>query len=210
MLRGRCKSEPAVIVRDPRQRSSSVTLLSNNTNPLNHHYTNLIISGSGQKILENPTNTFVNENLKLNAANLLVNDNEVITVREALSTTSGSMQVGNNGQLVQINDGASNSGTGFNYKRTAQAKNLDYIYWSSPVENFNSLSLPGNNHYQWNTLFANANGTKGNWEAPSAIMTKGRGYIARASNGATNAQDLTNLFLGKPNNGIVTIPNQRP
>ncbi len=175
-------------------------------------YTNLTISGSGQKILGNPSTIFVNENLKLNSANLLVNTNEVITVREAVISTSGTMQIENNGQLIQIDDVAANSGTGMNYKRTAQAKNFDYIYWSSPVDNFATLSLPGNNHYQWNTLFPNANLTQGNWEAPTGTpptMTIGRGYIARASNGASTPQPLTNIFSGKPNNGYIPIPAYR-
>ena len=186
--------------------NQTISVLNQNVNPLTQYYTNLTISGSGQKILENPSNTLINENLKLNSSNLLVNTNEVITVREAVISTSGTLQIENNGQLIQISDGAINSGAGMNYKRIAQAVDLDYIYWSSPVDNFATLSLPGNNHYQWNTLFANTNGTQGNWEVPSAIMTRGRGYIARASNSATTPQDLTSIFVGKPNNGVVTIP----
>ncbi len=172
-------------------------------------YANLTISGSGQKILGNPSNIFVNENLQLNSANLLVNTNEVITVRDAVISTSGTMQIENNGQLIQINNLATNIGTGLTYKRTSQAKNLDYIYWSSPVDNFETLSLPGNNHHQWNTLFDNSNGTQGNWEVPTgtpSIMTVGRGYIARASNGAVTPQALISEFVGKPNNGSILIP----
>ena len=190
--------------------NQTITHFNQNTNPSTLNYTNLTISGSGQKTLGNPQNVFINESLRINAANVFVNTNEVITVRDTVKSNSpGTMQIENNGQLIQINDAAINTGTGLNYKRTAQAKNYDYIYWSSPVENFATLSLPGNNHYQWNTLLLNSNLTQGNWEAPSAAMTVGRGYIARASNLATTAQDLNSIFAGKPNNGVVSIPVYR-
>lgn len=186
--------------------NQTISLLNQNTNPLTQYYSNLTISGSGQKTLGHPSDIFINENLRINSANLFVNSAEVITVGEAVISISGTMQIENNGQLIQINDLASNSGTGLTYKRIALAKHLDYIYWSSPVDNFTTLNLPGNNHYQWNTLFPNLNETQGNWEAPSTVMTKGRGYIARASNDAAVPEALTADFVGKPNNGVVTIP----
>ena len=170
------------------------------------YYANLTISGSGQKELDNPLSVFINENLNLNSSILLVKPSEVITVRQSVLATSGVMQIENTGQLLQINDFALNSGSAITYKGIAQARNLDYIYWSSPVDNFATLSLLGNNHYQWNTLFPNANMTQGNWESPSAIMEIGRGYIARASNGADLPQALDVLFSGKPNNGQINIP----
>lgn len=170
------------------------------------YYANLTISGSGQKELDNPLSVFINENLNLNSSLLLVKPSEVITVRQSVLATSGVMQIENKGQLLQISDAALNSGSAITYNGIAQARNLDYIYWSSPVDNFATLSLPGNNHYQWNTLFPNANMTQGNWESPSAIMEIGRGYIARASNGADLPQALDVMFSGKPNNGQINIP----
>ena len=172
-------------------------------------YKNLTISGSGQKTLGSPLNIFINENLRLNSSTLLINTNEVITVRDAVSSTLGMLQIENNGQLLQINDAAINVGNGLSYKRTAQARNLDYIYWSSPTQGFATSNLPGTNKLQWNTLLPNPNLTQGNWEAAEAISTAARGYISRASNGAVTAESLSAIFVGKPNSGSINIPIYR-
>lgn len=149
-------------------------------------------------------------NLIINAGRTLnIDGNGYVRVNNKL-THNGDLIIQNNGQFIQVNETDSNdgvySGTKFQVIRTASVRNLDYVYWGSPVENFAVSNLPNSHRYYWNTLAANANGTQGNWAAATGNMTKGQGYIARASNGATSNQAMNLVFSGKPNNGIITLP----
>ena len=83
--------------------------------------------------------------------------------------------------------------------------NLDYIYWSSPVEGFDIDDIPNSRSYLWSVSApSNIIGVDGNWAAYNGIMTLGSGYIARVPSNGTNF-DVTNTFTGKPNNGLVTV-----
>jgi len=171
-------------------------------------------------ILDNDFNTSVSNNL-IASGNLEVKTNKILTIAandyvraNKKLTNNGNINIANNGQFIQVDETDTNdgdySGSNFQISRTAQAKHFDYIYWSAPTENFPVASIPTNNRYEWNTLYANTNGTQGNWVLPSTInMTKGKGYIARASNGATTPTALPATFIGKPNNGQFTYPIYR-
>lgn len=170
-------------------------------------------------VLNNSFDTSVSNDL-VAEGNLVINSGRVLNIDGAgyvrvnnRLTHNGDLTIQNNGQFIQVNETDTNDGvyTGakFQVNRTAQVRNLDYVFWSSPVENFAVTSLPNAYRYYWNTLAANANGTLGNWANASGNMTKGQGYIARASNGATTAQAMNLIFSGKPNNGAFTLPIQR-
>jgi hypothetical protein len=90
-------------------------------------------------------------------------------------------------------------------------RNVDFVYWSSPVKNFPVASLPNGSRYEWYPLNLNTNGTQGNWVSPTTTnMTDGKGYIARAFNGSNSAIAMNFTFNnGKPNNGIITVPISR-
>lgn len=120
-------------------------------------------------------------------------------------TNNGTFTVLNNGSLIQINDLGVNIGN-ISYERIAMARNLDYVYWSSPVAAFNVNNLPNNYRYIWNTTIANTNGSQGNWVAASGNMIAGKGYIARASNGSATPVATTTTFTGVPNNGVINMP----
>jgi hypothetical protein len=170
-------------------------------------YTNLKINGTGIKTLANATQTFVNENLIVEKSKLLLSPNEVITVRNSVNITdaTGEMELKNGAQLIQINETSANGGTNFKVARNASVVSLDYVYWSSPVENFSVTNIPDNNRYFWNPLFSNSNTSVGNWNSASSTMEKGRGYIVRSSTNGT----LSANFLGKPNNGAFLKTIQR-
>jgi hypothetical protein len=119
-------------------------------------------------------------------------------------TNNGTFTVLNNGSLIQINDLGVNIGN-ISYERIAMARNLDYVYWSSPVAAFNVNNLPNNYRYIWNTTIANTNGGQGNWVAASGNMVAGKGYIARASNGSATPVATTTTFTGVPNNGVINM-----
>ncbi|WP_026725210.1 putative Ig domain-containing protein [Flavobacterium sasangense] len=170
-------------------------------------------------VLNNSFDTSVSNDL-VAEGNLVINSGRVLNIDGAgyvrvnnRLTHNGDLTIQNNGQFIQVNETDTNdgvyTGTKFQVNRTAQVRNLDYVFWSSPVENFAVTSLPNAYRYYWNTLAANANGTLGNWANASGNMTKGQGYIARASNGATTAQAMNLIFSGKPNNGAFTLPIQR-
>lgn len=170
------------------------------------YYRNVTISGTGIKT--NTNTTFINEDLNVNGSKLLVNTNDVITVKQAVkiaTTDSAEIEIKNNGQLIQIDEVDSNSGTNFKVNRIATINKFDYVYWSSPVDNFNVSSITGSYKYLWNTTINNTNGTQGNWTTASGPMTKGKGYIVRAPNTfpirPANPTTLPVTFLGKPNNG---------
>lgn len=166
-------------------------------------------------ILDNDFNTALSNDLIatgdltiISGKAVSVDSNGYIQANKKL-THNGDFTIENGGQFIQVDEIDANvgsySGTKFQVKRTALVKNLDYVYWSAPTAGFSLSSLPTNNRYEWNTLFANANGTFGNWILPStATMTKGKGYIARASNGAVVPTALTTTFTGQPNNGQFT------
>ena len=145
-------------------------------------------------------------------ATLTINSNNTITVTDWVNVaTGGTFTINNNASLVQINN-ATNTGN-IIYRRNANIRRLDYVYWSSPVANYtvNNIASPLSFGaiFKWDTTVANTNGGQGNWiGASSNIMTAGKGYIARGPNSfslSTNST-LPGTFTGVPNNGPVTIP----
>ncbi|TXI68428.1 MAG: hypothetical protein E6Q46_01225 [Flavobacterium sp.] len=125
-------------------------------------------------------------------------------------TVNGTLNVLNNGSLVQVNDLGVNTGN-ISYQRIASVKLQDYVYWSSPVSGFdvNSISplTPAYYHWQWNPTILNPNGGEGNWVNASTTMLGGKGYIVRAPSGFSNTvnQNWTATFNnGVANNGVYT------
>ena len=138
---------------------------------------------------------------------LNIQANDFVLIQNDL-TVNGTLNVMNNGSLIQVNDLGVNTGN-ITYQRTAMARNLDYVYWSSPVAAFNVGNLPNSLRYIWNTTIANANGGQGTWVAASGNMIAGKGYIARASNGSATPIATTTTFNGVPNNGVISMPIER-
>lgn len=183
---------------------SSTQVVNSNIHSNIETFSNVILDNDFNTALSN--NLIATGNLELKTNKLLsINPNDYTIVGKKF-TNYGDVLISNNGQFIQIDEVDNNdgdyTGTKFQVQRTAQVKNLDYVYWSAPTAGFSLSSLPTNNRYEWSTLNPNSNGTVGNWIAPStATMTKGRGYIARASNGAIIPTALTTTFTGQPHNG---------
>lgn len=138
-----------------------------------------------------------------NNAHTLLVQNEVVVEPGA------NLNFENNSSLVQI-ENAINLGD-INYKRIANVKKFDYVYWSSPVANFNLDNLnilePTGPKYKWEPIATNPNGGIGNWaDAQSNIMETARGYIVRSPmNYSTNTTaPFTSTFTGIPNNGFIS------
>jgi len=163
---------------------------------------NPIISGAG-------TNGLAGTLTVLNGATLTVNSATSVTVTDWVNVgTTGTFTVQDNGSLVQINNVA-NTGN-IIYKRNApNVKSLDYVYWSSPVANFNVSNIPApltpGPIYTWNPTIANPNGGQGNWNSASGNMQLAKGYIVRAPSTFTaTPATLSGTFTGVPNNGTIT------
>ncbi|WP_179319140.1 CUB domain-containing protein [Winogradskyella helgolandensis] len=138
-------------------------------------------------------------------ANLIVTDAVVIE-------TDGKVILRNGSNLVQItNSGITNSGN-IQMQRTVSSLNpQDYVYWSSPVANFNVADVsPGSNsRYNWiPTVPGNGDGNYGDWQATTEVMQPGKGYIIRGVSG-TNPETAiaTNTveFRGVPRNGAYQV-----
>lgn len=195
--------------------NQTICFFNQNANPSTLNYTNLTISGSNTSTKTVPTgstNVFVNENLNVVASRLLLNANEAITVKKAVSIAAANaeFEIKNNGQLIQIDDADANSGTNFKMERIAQANKLDYVYWTSPTFNsFDMANVPSNGLlYEWNTTAINANTTQGGWRPASGNMIRGKGYAIGVPYSLparpAAAQSVTTNFTGKPNNGQFT------
>lgn len=148
---------------------------------------------------------------------LEITDSRFVKIQNDL-TIFGTLNVLNNGSLIQINDNGINTGN-ITYNRDVNSlKGYDYIYWSSPVSSQTMESIYSTPSmgfkYFWNTLLTNSNGnggniSQGNWSVASGNMTPGIGYIIRASSSFGWTGNLTATFTNKPNNGIITTPIYR-
>ena len=163
-------------------------------------------------IINGNYNTFTNGDftacsLVINATfSLVVEANNYIEIENDI-TNNGTLDVLNNGSIVQISNTATNTGN-IAMSRIAKIRLLDYVYWSSPVASFPLTSIsaatPANYFWKWNANIANPNGGEGNWESASGNMLVGTGYIVRGPNAwnTTTPTDYTATFAGIPNNGI--------
>jgi hypothetical protein len=115
---------------------------------------------------------------------------------------AGLITIEDNASLVQIKPVTTNTNSGL-IQLDREASNLhvnDYVYWSSPVADFNISGISNTPTFQWNVNAINANGTNGNWiSASNSIMETGRGYIVRVPSPTT----FTANFTGRPNNGRI-------
>ena len=144
---------------------------------------------------------------------LTINPANSITVTNAVTVAAGgSMIIENTGSLVQVNN-VVNSGN-IQYKRTANVRRLDYVYWSSPVAGFASSAVsPGTSlgyQYKWLPTTGGIN-QFGNWAFANETMVRGKGYCVRAPNSysLTAFANYTATFVGVPNNGDISIPISR-
>jgi hypothetical protein len=144
-----------------------------------------------------------------NGAHLEMASLSSLTVTDWITVESGGIiNINDSANLIQVTDVISNNNTGnINMNRTVTGlSGLDYIYWSSAVENFDITNVsPGTQPYliyQWiPTINGNGTGNYGGWQSASGAMGLGNGYIIRGISGTSVAN--TAEFVGRPNNGII-------
>lgn len=151
-----------------------------------------------------------------NGGNLEILSFNNLTVTEAINMeATATLNIRNGANVVQIDD-VPNTGAGAaDMFRSTNIRRLDYVYWSSPVANFNVADVSPNTNpaliYEWiPTVVGNGAGNYGEWATASGIMTAGKGYIIRGPNTFPNAaQEYIANFNGRLNNGLITQPISR-
>ncbi|WNM18425.1 hemoblobin-interacting domain-containing protein [Flavobacterium capsici] len=153
---------------------------------------------------------FTAKKLTINSGgSLTIKAGTTITVQNQLINNAGSSAIiiENNGSLVQVNDAIPSPNSGvINYNRqTTPISNMDYTYWSSPVQGF---TLGGVSPNTLADKFYSFNSVTQNWsqETTSTIMNPGTGYIIRgpqlsAYMSPNPPSTYQATFVGVPNNG---------
>ena len=140
---------------------------------------------------------------------LQINPTSNVTITDAVAVNAGgTFSLKNSASLIQINNSAINSGS-ITMERLTNIRRTDYVYWSSPVENFSSsaisLGTSSNYIYKWNPSITNANNGQGNWASGIETMVAGKGYIVRGPDSYTSSPaNYTATFTGKAQNGIIS------
>lgn len=109
-------------------------------------------------------------------------------------TVNGTLNVWDDGSLVQVVDTGVNTGN-ISYERITSGNSLDYVYWSSPV---NGATTPATGLvFSWSPDMVNPNNGLGYWVyALNAAMQPGVGYIMR--------NVFTRTFNGVARNGVIS------
>jgi hypothetical protein len=145
-----------------------------------------------------------------------------LTIQEhiRIQGVTPSLIVQDGASLIQVSDTPSvaNSGS-IRLNRDTDIRLTDYVYWSSPVRNFNidgvyGAFTPTNRMYEWLPTTATGHfgmpGTipivVGNWNSiSSGVMSLGKGYaISGPTNHTAGISTATATFEGIPNNGVIT------
>lgn len=166
-------------------------------------------------IINGNYNTAINGSMTM--CSLQINAGQTLTIAGStyLKTfneiiNNGTLVVANNASLVQQYSAKPNVGNISVYRNTQPMYRYDYTYWSSPVSGTSLHALSPTTLFDkfswWNAgtqaWVNNAYGTE--------IMVPGKGYIIRApqSYSVNPAAKTTfeGLFIGTPNNGVITYP----
>lgn len=120
---------------------------------------------------------------------------------------SGTLVLENNAALYQSEEQVTNTGVIQLKRKTTPILKTDYTYWSSPVSNQKLIDVSPNTP---SDKFYSFDASLDSWfnEASTGPMTVGRGYIIRGpdSFSDTVAAYYEAVFVGVPNNGLVSIP----
>ena len=173
-------------------------------------------STTSEAIIEGVYNTTTNgvftaKSLTLNSGTFTVASGTNVTIVNNVTNTLAADKfiVENNANLIQ--NGTVNDNTGnITVQRNANMRQLDYVYWSAPVaaqnlQAFSMATLVG----RFYTIDEPTNSFQSAGAATNSFSLA-KGYVIRAPNNFLPApaapQLFTGFFVGKPNNGDITIP----
>lgn len=169
-----------------------------------------IISGAGY-------NAYAKNLTVKNTGNLLQNSVTNLTVADWVNVNAGGeYNIKDDASLVQTNSAAVNSGIVKVEKITPPMYRFDYEYWNSPVTLASNFTLgtlsPNTLSDKYWSYDPQVWGTNGHWksESTATVMNPAKGYCVRApqtfSSSPATKTPFTGLFVGTPNNGVVTVP----
>lgn len=168
-------------------------------------YGNIILSGSGNKVLGG--NVAVANDLTVQTGvALTVASGQNLTVTDQLINSGGTVTLQNNANLIQSGTTNTNSGAITVNRDSFSLKRLDYTLWSAPVAAQNLLAFSpltmANRFYTYNPSSNQYNAI-----TPSSNnFATGVGYLIRMpDNHPTSPTVWNGQFSGLPNNGDVTI-----
>lgn len=165
---------------------------------------------SRKAVINGNYNTSINGSFE--CCSMLVNATRILTISSGTYiniddnlVNNGTINIEDSASIIQSNETNSNSGASgvYTIERVANATKFDYVYWSSPVDNFSIGNIPNSHRYSWSTTGINPNGSQGSWVTASGSMSPGKGYIVRASNGQDTS--VTTNFSGNINNGLISV-----
>ena len=167
------------------------------------------IDGNGQTLTVN------------SGASLTQESNSSLTIEEFVNiNTGGTYNLQDSASLIQVEDISNTIEGNFTMARTTNIRQNDYVYWSTPVTNFNienvSPGTPNGYKYQWLPFANRTPGPPGpldygEWESyNSGAMDVGKGYIIKGPNGhSSSPSTFSATFIGSPNNGEIIQPIER-
>lgn len=168
-------------------------------------YGNIILSGSGNKVLGG--NVAVANDLTVQTGvALTVASGQNLTVTDQLINSGGTVTIQNNANLIQSGTTNTNSGAITVNRDSSSLMRLDYTLWSAPVAAQNLLAFSpltvANRFYIYNPST-----NQYNTVTPSTTdFATGVGYLIRMpDNHPTSPTVWNGQFSGVPNNGDVTI-----
>ncbi|PWI31176.1 hypothetical protein DI383_00440 [Flavobacteriaceae bacterium LYZ1037] len=193
----------------------------NNWNDPNNWFPNGVPSSDNCVIIPDTYRSIINGTTDGDALNvtvknggeLFIQPNGTLTIVNFSDIrTGGLFEIESGGSLIQI-DPVTNTGIGDVKRNSANVRDTDYIYWTSPVDAFDlsGISSGTPSYYRWQwipTVGSNTNGF-GDWTYASGNMTLGKGYIVRAgTNNSDNTADtpVNTTFRGVFNNGNINTP----
>jgi hypothetical protein len=150
----------------------------------------------------------------INAAIVTVPTGKALIVERDLSIeATANLIIENSGSLVQVEDSGTTIGNITVNRDSEPMKLYDYSYWSAPVKDWRLNQLSPNTlsdkYFDWNPLTYNWNTINGGIET----MEPGKGYIVRAPQDWTTANETSGVyqgnFSGNPNTGIVPVVIQK-
>jgi len=173
-----------------------------------------------------PQPAFANNLTIQNGGYLEIEENTSIEVLGFVNIApNGTLLLRDSASLIQVTEGAANTnnntGAIHMQRSVTGLSTYDYVYWSSPVENFNVAQISPNTNANaiWKWLPTQAAGggigNHGDWRnaTTNEAMIVGQGYIVRDLGGATVIPPAlpanTTEFIGRPNNGILTFSISR-
>lgn len=162
-------------------------------------------------VLDNDFDIAQTDRTIITTGDLTINAGRTLNVQSSQYVQVANMVINNgdftlqdSASLIQIND-VTNVGDLTMNRNYVVDSQYDYVYWSSPITNFNTANLPvsGNYIYSWDPTATNPGTGEGNWvSAVGVLMEEGKGYIARVPTGVNGTTVFQN---GVPNNGDVNL-----